>query len=72
MKTITADLPDELVERLEHLQRSGSENRNDLIRMAVELFLEEEEDYRMALAEKSKNEPLLSLEEVKKNLGLDY
>ena len=71
MHTITAKLPDELNIRLDHLAQVIDRKKSYLIRKAVELFLEEKEDYFIALHRLEQNNPRVSLEEIERECGLE-
>lgn len=70
MTTISFKVPDELNERLELLSKELDRNKSYMIRQAIEEYLEEKEDYLIALARLSRTEKKYSLEEVEKDLGL--
>ncbi len=72
MTTISIRIPDSLDKRLNHLSHELDRNKSYLIRQAVEEFLEDREEYLIALARLSKNEKEYTLEEVEKKLGLDH
>lgn len=72
MNTISLRISDNLNKRLDHLSHELDRNKSYLIRQAVEEFLEEREEYLIALARLSKNEKEYTLEEVEKKLGLDH
>lgn len=71
MTAFSLRLPDELYERLENLAKTTDRNKSYIIRRAIEEFLEEEEDYLIALSRLSSNEKSYSIEEVETALGLD-
>ena len=71
MHTITAKLPDELNIRLDNLAGIIDRKKSYLIRKAVEFFLEEKEDYFIALYRLEKNGPRQSLEELEKDCDLE-
>jgi len=72
MTTISLRIPDALNSRLDRLSHEVDRNKSYLIRQAVEEFLEEREDYLVALARLSKKEKEYTLEEVEKKLGLGH
>jgi len=72
MTTLSLRISDDLNERLEHLAHEIDRKKSYLIRQAVEEFLEEREEYLVALARLSRNEKEYTLEEVEKKLGLDH
>ncbi|MBY0292994.1 MAG: ribbon-helix-helix domain-containing protein [Alphaproteobacteria bacterium] len=69
---ISIRIPDNLDKRLNHLSHELDRNKSYLIRQAVEEFLEDREEYLIALARLSKNEKEYTLEEVEEKLGLDH
>ncbi len=72
MTMISVRIPEDLNKRLETLSHELDRKKSYLIRQAVEEFLEEREDYLVALARLGKNEKEYTLEEVEKKLGLDH
>lgn len=72
MATISIKVPDSLNLRLESLSKEIDRNKSYLIRQAVEEYLEEKEDYLIALARLSKSEKKYDLEEVEKELDLEH
>ena len=71
MQTITAKLPEELYDRLGHLADETDRNKSYFIRQALEQFLEEKEDYLIAIARMTKKGKRFSLEELEKECDLD-
>jgi RHH-type rel operon transcriptional repressor/antitoxin RelB len=72
MTTLSLRIPDDLNKRLEQLSHEVDRKKSYLIRQAVEEFLEEREEYLIALARLSRHEKEYTLEEVEKKLGLDH
>lgn len=70
MRMISLRFPDDLDKKLENLSHELDRNKSYLIRQAVEEFLEDREEYLIALARLSKNEKEYTLEEVEKKLGI--
>ena len=68
---LTVRLPEELENRLNVLAEKTHRAKSYYVKQALEEFLEEEEDYLLALARIEKREPKISLKEAKKQLGLD-
>ena len=64
MHAVTAKLPDDLYERLENLGKIIDRKKSYLIRKAVEGFLEEREDYFIALHRLEQKNPRITLEEL--------
>ena len=56
--------------RLTQLAHETGRSKSYYVKQALENFLDDREDYLMALSVLEKEEPLLSLAEVKKELGL--
>lgn len=71
MTAFSLRLPDELYERLESLAKTTDRNKSYIIRRAIEEFLEEEEDYLVALSRLSSHEKTYNIDEVETALGLD-
>lgn len=68
---ITARLPEDLEARLEKLTNQTGRKKSYYIRAALQEYLDNHEDYLLALARLEKKNPKLSLEEMEKRLGLD-
>ena len=72
--TTAVRLPETLEKRLNHLAKETHRSKSFYIKRAVEDFLEEREDYLLALAIKERidlgKESTYSLEEVEKMAGL--
>jgi RHH-type rel operon transcriptional repressor/antitoxin RelB len=64
MHTITSKLPDNLYDRLEQLGRMIDRKKSYLIRKAIEGFLEEREDYYIALHRLEQKNPRISLQQL--------
>ena len=63
---------DPLVEdKLKRLARETGRSKSYYVKKAIESFLEDREDYLMALAALESEEPRKSLGEVRKELGLE-
>jgi predicted DNA-binding protein len=62
----------DLTEELEQLAMETGRSESSIVRRAVIEFLEDQADYRHAVAvlESGKDQPNLTLEEVKRELGL--
>jgi predicted DNA-binding protein len=67
-QNISASLSSDLVARLDELARETERTRSWLISKALESYLEELEDIR--IAQERLNEERLSPSEIRKNLGL--
>lgn len=64
-------LPKELDERLERFAHKTHRSKSYYVRKALEQFLEDQEDYLMAVARLEENNPRIPLDEVLKQLDLD-
>lgn len=72
MANVSFRIPDDLNDRLIDLAGKLDRDRSYLIRMAIEEFLEEKEDYLVAVQRLSdKKDKVISLEDLEKHLGLD-
>lgn len=72
--TISLRLPEDLERRLNNLAKETHRTKTFYLQRALENFLEDREDYLLALAVKERissgKEKLYTLEEVEKELGL--
>jgi len=66
-------LPQDLADELDELARETGRSKSYYARQAIAEFLEDRADYlhAMAVLEREKGQPNLSLEQVKRELGLD-
>lgn len=71
MSNFTIRLPEELHKRLEALCLETDRQKSYYIKQALEEYLEEKEDYLIALGRLTKPSSVISLAEVEKTLGLD-
>ncbi len=71
MQTITAKIPEEVHARLERLASKIDRKKSYLVRQALERFIEDQEDYLVALARLSKKRKRIPLAELERELGLD-
>jgi len=71
MQTITAKIPEEVYARLERLASKIDRKKSYLVRQALERFIEDQEDYLVALARLSKKRKRIPLAELERELGLD-
>jgi RHH-type rel operon transcriptional repressor/antitoxin RelB len=71
--TLAVRLPKELADELDELARETGRSKSYYARQAIVEFLEDRADYLQAMAvlEREKGQPNLSLEQVKRELGLD-
>lgn len=69
MTQITARLPEELVHAIDTAARRLQRSRSDLVRQALEYYLEDLEDLRLSLERlQDPSDPVLDWEEVKRGL----
>ncbi len=71
MQTITAKIPEEMHARLERLASKIDRKKSYLVRQAIEGFIEDQEDYLIAIARLSKKRKRIPLAELERELGLD-
>jgi RHH-type rel operon transcriptional repressor/antitoxin RelB len=71
-KVVTLRVPLELDARLEALEKETGRTKSSYIQEAIEEFLEEREDYLLAVAALERNEPTISLAELEKKLGVAH
>ncbi len=64
-------LDPETEKRLEELARRTGRTKSYYAKRAIIEFLEEEEDYLIAVSRLEKNRPSIPLDEVERRLGLD-
>jgi RHH-type rel operon transcriptional repressor/antitoxin RelB len=60
-----------LEDKLSNLARETGRTKSFYVKQAIENFLEEREEYLLALTVLERNEPRKSLAEVRKELGLE-
>jgi len=60
-----------LEERIDRLARESGRSRSYYVRQAIEDFLEEREDYLLAVAALERREPTITLDELEARLALD-
>jgi len=63
-------LEPELEKRLQALAEKTGRTKSFYAREAIRQFLEDREDYLLGLAVLERNEPVISLEELERRLGL--
>jgi RHH-type rel operon transcriptional repressor/antitoxin RelB len=63
-------LPKDVETRLNKLAKRTGRPKSYYVRQAIAEFLDEREDYLIALSRLEKREPTISLEELEKRLGL--
>ena len=64
-------VPEELESRLGNLAEKTGRSKSFYIRKALEQFIEDQEDYLLAVSVLKENNNSFSLKEVKQNLGLE-
>ncbi len=67
---IAVRLEEDLEKRLEHLSRETGRSKSYYVKQAIENYLDDREDYLLALSVLEAEEPVKSIEEVRKELGL--
>lgn len=68
---ITVRLDSEMEERLKRLAKETGRSKSYYVKQAIENYLEDREDYLLALSVLEKNEPRKSITEVRRELGLE-
>lgn len=69
MGQVTARLPDDLVQSIDEAARRMKRSRAEVIRQAIEYYLDDVEDLKLALeALQDPADPVLDWEEVKRDL----
>ena len=69
MAEISATMPDELIEALDEASEFTKQSRNDIIRQAVESYLEDLKDATLAMERlNDQNDRFLDWEDVKRDL----
>jgi RHH-type rel operon transcriptional repressor/antitoxin RelB len=68
---LTIRLNNDLENRLIALSQKTGRPKSYYVRQAIQAFLEEKEDYLLAISRLEKNNPRISLAELEKKLGLD-
>jgi RHH-type transcriptional regulator, rel operon repressor / antitoxin RelB len=68
---IAVRLPKELEAQLERVAKETHRPKSFYIRKALEQFLEDREDYLLAIARLEEKNPRIPYEQVRKELGLD-
>ena len=69
--TVTAKIPGVLNERLENLTHTLDRKKGYLIRRAIAEYLDDNEDYVVALHRLETKGKVFSLEEIERDCGLD-
>jgi RHH-type rel operon transcriptional repressor/antitoxin RelB len=64
-------LPESVERRLASLAEKTGRSKSYYVRLAIEEFLEDREDYLHALSVLEKNNPRIPLEDLARDLGLD-
>ncbi len=62
-------LEPELESRLERLAKETGRSKSYYVKLAIRQYLEDREDYLLGIAALERNEPRISLEEMKRKLG---
>ena len=69
--TLTVRLPEDIDKRLSVLAEQTGRPKSYYVRQAIEEFLEDQEDYLLAVQRLEKSGRRLSMDEVEKLLGLE-
>ncbi|WP_319561399.1 TraY domain-containing protein [Marispirochaeta sp.] len=64
-------LDPDMEEKLNKLSKETGRSKSFYVKQAIENYLEDREDYLLALSVLEKKEPRKSIKEVRKELGLD-
>jgi RHH-type transcriptional regulator, rel operon repressor / antitoxin RelB len=70
MRNMTVRLEDELDERLEKLARQTGRTKSYYAKLALQEFLDEQEDYVLGIAALERKEPTITLDELEEELDL--
>ena len=70
MRSMTVRLEDDLDERLGNLARETGRTKSYYTKLALQEFLDEQEDYVLGIAALERREPTISLEALEKELDL--
>jgi RHH-type rel operon transcriptional repressor/antitoxin RelB len=68
---ISVRLPESVERRLASLAEKTGRSKSYYVRLAIEEFLEDREDYLLAVSVLEKNNPRVPLEDLVRDLGLD-
>lgn len=72
MTTLVAvRLPDDLEYKLDHLAKETGRSKSYYLKIALEKFMEDREDYLLAVARLEEKTPRIPYEKMRKELGLD-
>jgi RHH-type rel operon transcriptional repressor/antitoxin RelB len=63
-------LPSEIEERLEKLAKKTGRTKSYYAKLAIQEFLDEQEDYLLAISRLEEDLPGISIDEVERRLGL--
>ena len=69
--TTSVRLPENLESRLVHLSEKTGRSKTYYVTKAIQNFLEDQEDYLLAISRLEENNPRISLEELENRLGLE-
>ncbi len=68
---VAVRLPDYLENKLSNLSKKTGRSKSYYLKKALEKYLEDKEDYHLAVARLEENNPRISYEEIRKELELD-
>ncbi len=69
--TTSVRLPEQLESRLVHLSEQTGRSKSYYVTKAIENFLEDKEDYLLAISRLEEGNPRISLEDLEKRLNQD-
>lgn len=70
MRSVTLRLDDDLDQRLGNLARQTGRTKSYFAKLALQEFLDEQEDYVLAIAARDRKESAVTLDDLEKELGL--
>lgn len=68
---LTVRLPEALEMRLERISKETGRTKSYYIKKAIEQYIEDREDYLLAVSALEKKNPTISLEQLERELGLE-
>ncbi len=71
VRMLAVRLDPDMEEKLNKLSKETGRSKSFYVKQAIENYLEDREDYLLALSVLEKKEPRKSIKEVRKELGLD-
>lgn len=68
---VNVRLPEAINDKLDNISRETGRSKSYYIKKCIEEFIEDREDYLLALARLEENDETIPYEEIRKELGLD-